>query len=132
MTNASKLEDHAEQLPARPGRRRSLPMKRTVAITALLGVAVLTVGCGGSGAPNASGSPSGGAVARALAYTHCMRSHGVSNFPDPTAGSGGGVTFQGSFDLKSLTYRRRLRPAGRSCRAERRPRRCPPRNLPRR
>jgi len=79
-------------------------MKRTVAISALLGIGVLTAGCGGSSDPGASASSSGGAVARALAYTHCMRSHGVSNFPDPTAGSGGGVTFQGSFNLKSPTY----------------------------
>ena len=79
-------------------------MKGMVAITALLGIGVLTAGCGGSSDPDASGSSSGGAVARALAYTHCMRSHGVSNFPDPTAGSDGGVTFQGSFNLKSPTY----------------------------
>jgi hypothetical protein len=104
MTNASMLEDHAEQVPAWPVRRRSLPMKWMVASTALLGLAVLTAGCGGSSAPGASGSSSGGLAAQAVAYTHCMRSHGVSNFPDPTVGSGGGVTFQGSFDLKSPTY----------------------------
>jgi hypothetical protein len=104
MTNASMLEDRAEQLPARPGRRRPLPVKRAVAITALLGIGVLAAGCGGSGAPGASGSSSGGLAAQGVAYTHCMRSHGVSNFPDPTVGSGGGVTFQGSFDLKSPTY----------------------------
>jgi|HubBroStandDraft_2_1064218.scaffolds.fasta_scaffold248449_2 hypothetical protein len=103
MTNASMLEDRAEQLPARPGRRRSLPMKWMVAITALLGIGVLTAGCGGSSAPGASGSSSGGLAAQGVAYTHCMRSHGVSNFPDPTV-SGGGMTFQGSFDLKSPTY----------------------------
>jgi len=34
-----------------------------------------------------------------------MRSHGVSNFPDPTLGPGGGVTFQGSsFNQNSPTY----------------------------
>jgi hypothetical protein len=104
MTNASMLEDRAEQLPARPGRRRPLPMKRMGAITALLGIGVLTAGCGGSSAPGASGSSSGGLAARGIAYTHCMRSHGVSNFPDPTVGSGGDVTFQGSFNLKSPTY----------------------------
>jgi hypothetical protein len=104
MTIASMLEDHAEQVPAWPGRRRSLPMKWMVASTALLGIGVLTAGCGGSSVPGASGSSSGGLAAQAVAYTHCMRGHGVSNFPDPTVGSGGGVTFQGSFDLKSPTY----------------------------
>jgi hypothetical protein len=104
MTNASVLGDHAEQLPDRPGRRRSLPMKRMVAITALLAAAVLTAGCSGSSDPGANGSSSGGLAAQGVAYTRCMRSHGVSNFPDPTVGSGGGVTFQGGFNLKSPTY----------------------------
>lgn len=58
-------------------------------VTAIL--ALLVAGCGGSespaasgGAPNAggsSGSPS------AVAYSACLRSHGVPNFPDP-GGSG--------------------------------------------
>jgi hypothetical protein len=33
-------------------------------------------------------------MAKGLAYSRCMRSHGVSDFPDPTAVSGGGVAFQ--------------------------------------
>ena len=122
MTNASNDEDHAEHLPGRPSRRRSLPIKWMVAITALLGVGVLAAGCGGSSDPgatgSASGSSSGGQAAQGVAYTTCMRSHGVSNFPDPTLGPGGGLTFQGSFDQNSPTYQaaaqacRSLKPGG--------------------
>jgi hypothetical protein len=105
MTNASNFEDHAEHLSSGPGWRRSLPIKWVVAITALLGVGVLAAACGGSTNPGSgTGSSSGGLAAQGVAFTRCMRSHGVSNFPDPTLSSGGGVTFQGSFNLKSPTY----------------------------
>jgi hypothetical protein len=56
----------------------------------LLGVttaaAVLAVACGGSAAPPAG--PASGGPARyqqALAYSECMRAHGVPGFPDPDA-----------------------------------------------
>jgi hypothetical protein len=119
MTNASNHEDHAEHLPGRPSRHRSPPIKWMVAIMALLGVGVLAAGCGGSSDPgSASGSSSGGQAAQGVAYTTCMRSHGVSNFPDPTLGPGGGMTFQGSFDQNSPPYQaaaqtcRSLKPGG--------------------
>ncbi len=108
MTNTPSLENHAEHLHGRPRWRRLLAIKWMVAITALLGVGVLAAGCGGSSNPAATGSASttssGGQVAQGVAYTRCMRSHGVSNFPDPTLDSGGGVTFQGTFNQKSPTY----------------------------
>jgi hypothetical protein len=49
-------------------------------------VAVLATACGG-GAPSPDGSVSGGPARyqQALAYSDCMRSHGVPNFPDPDA-----------------------------------------------
>jgi len=48
---------------------------------------VLLAGCGGSpsssgGSPGAGGSTSSPS---AVAYSACMRSHGIPNFPDPTA-----------------------------------------------
>jgi hypothetical protein len=122
MTNAFNLEDHAKHLPRGSGWRRSFPIKWLVAITALLGVGLLAAACGNSGDPTSKGSSStsssGGQVAQGVAYTSCMRSHGVSNFPDPTLSSGGGVTFQGSFNQNSPTYQsadqacRSLRPGG--------------------
>lgn len=48
---------------------------------------LLLAGCGGGGSGSADTSTSGGATAsQTLAYTHCMRSHGVATFPDPTSG----------------------------------------------
>jgi hypothetical protein len=61
----------------RPMRRRWLPM---IAVAALV-----PAGCGGS--PSSSGgSPGRGRVAdspSAIAYSACMRAHGVPDFPDP-------------------------------------------------
>jgi hypothetical protein len=36
-----------------------------------------------------------GAQVASLLFSRCMRSHGVPDFPDPTAGSGGGIEFGG-------------------------------------
>jgi hypothetical protein len=55
-----------------------------VAVTAA--AAVLVAACGGSAAPPAG--PAAGGSARyqqALAYSRCMRGHGVPDFPDPDA-----------------------------------------------
>jgi hypothetical protein len=55
--------------------------RRWLAVAAAAGV--LVAGCGGGGGSN---SPSGGGTKKsALAYSQCMRSHGVSDFPDPNA-----------------------------------------------
>ena len=66
------------------GRRRLSGLAVTAA-----GLAVLAAGCGGSSSPRAAG-----AETSALAYTQCMRSHGVHDFPDPTQVPGGGIGFQ--------------------------------------
>ena len=69
--------------------------RQTGAVAA--GAALLLAACGGSSgstnavgatteSPNSSSSPVG--------LSRCMRAHGVTNFPDPTAGSGG-VGFPG-------------------------------------
>ena len=64
------------------------------AILAIAGLALLVPACGG-GSPSSTGSARPPAAAgsvstpSAVAYSHCMRSHGVPNFPDP--GSGGVV-----------------------------------------
>jgi hypothetical protein len=65
----------------------------TAAILAV-GVAVAACGSGPStpggatGSSTAGGGPSADGSSRLLAYSSCMRSHGVPNFPDP-ASSGG-------------------------------------------
>jgi hypothetical protein len=70
----------------RPVRRQGL------AVAALLAVAVLVLaGCGSNPSTTGSGGPPtrSSSSASAVAYSVCMRSHGVANFPDP--GSGGQV-----------------------------------------
>jgi hypothetical protein len=63
--------------------RRSWGALRTARISvALVLVALLMAGCGGGGSPG--GGASTGAPS-AVAYSACMRSHGVPNFPDPSS-----------------------------------------------
>lgn len=86
-------------------------------------------GGGGSGGPQAAQSaqnacrhllPNGGqpsqaqqakALQLALKYTQCMRSHGVPNFPDPSAPSNGGpigftITNGSDINPQSATYQK--------------------------
>ena len=61
---------------------------RVAAITlALAGVACLAAACS-----SPAGKSSPGPGAQALAYSKCMRSHGVPDFPDPKISSNGGGT----------------------------------------
>ena len=90
MTRASDHLDRAEHGPRGPGRRGSFPVKSTVA---MLGLAVLAAGCGGSNNPSAAGSGPD-QMAQGVAYARCMRSHGISDFPDPTTSPGGRVAIQ--------------------------------------
>jgi hypothetical protein len=72
-------------------------MKRygLVLVTSLTG-ALLTVGCSsgsrgpavpslGSSTPRGTSSPTGSPRDRALAYSQCMRTHGIKDFPDPSS-----------------------------------------------
>lgn len=72
-------------LSARHRRRRhQLPGVALIAITVLA-----LAGCGGRTSPVGTGSSRAGGSASspsAVAYSACMRSHGVPNFPDPTTG----------------------------------------------
>ena len=60
---------------------------RVAAIVATV-LALAAVACGGTGSPVAGGggSPASAASAGAVAYSACMRSHGVPNYPDPSHG----------------------------------------------
>lgn len=52
-------------------------------------VCSLAIAACGSSASNSSSTPAfAAAQASALAFTHCMRSHAVPNFPDPSPGGG--------------------------------------------
>jgi hypothetical protein len=72
----------------RPARRA--PARTAIAIIGTAALVLLNAACGGSGSSTGSVSPIGGGSTRspsAVAYSACMRSHGVPNFPDPD-GSG--------------------------------------------
>lgn len=64
---------------------------RTVLVVAAL--VVLVTACSRPGAQTPTQNRQQQAEARALAYSKCMRAHGVPNYPDPTT-SGGGVGIQ--------------------------------------
>ena len=61
------------------------PLAATLAGTALLAAACNSGGSSGQGA--------GSQYQRALTYSHCMRAHGVADFPDPNPGPGGTLVY---------------------------------------
>lgn len=63
------------------GFRRPLIPTSAVAVAA---VSLLTAGCGG-GSSTTAATPAQNGLVR---YSHCMHSHGVPNFPDPTSSGG--------------------------------------------
>lgn len=75
-----------------PAQRTSGPNRRWQAYTfAMVACALALAACGSEHRPN---SPRASSYARGVKYSDCMRSHGVSNFPDPAAGGG--------FDIRAL------------------------------
>jgi hypothetical protein len=72
-----------------PGSVRPARFRPLLAAAVLASVALLTAACGGGSASAAGSSGTGQVrVAQALAFAHCMRSHGVPNFPDPDSSGG--------------------------------------------
>jgi hypothetical protein len=63
--------------------RRIRPRRAAAALlaTLLAGIALLAAACGGGSAGSTGSSP----YAKALAYSQCMRSNGVANYPSPNA-----------------------------------------------
>jgi len=81
-----------------------------VGTVATVAVVLFAAACGGgsgsrspnvahvaASAPSGTPSPHGSASGDAVAYSRCMRSHGVPNYPDP--GSDGGLPKTGAKDL---------------------------------
>jgi hypothetical protein len=60
-----------------------------------LGASTTTVALTGNGSSGAA------SLAQAEAYATCMRSHGVTDFPDPTPAPGGGVGFRFGLSAKA-------------------------------
>ena len=74
------------------GSRGRSPLRRLGVPAAAAAVALLAAACGGGGDP--SGGSHETTYQKELAFSECMRAHGVGNFPDP--GSNGVITMQGS------------------------------------
>jgi hypothetical protein len=71
-----------------------MSMLKPFCLTAALMVITLVLAACGSSSP---GTGSGNTdYSRALAFSNCMRGHGVPNFPDPKAGGNGGIEIQAS------------------------------------
>jgi hypothetical protein len=60
-----------------------LSLRRLLAGSGIAALAVLAAGCGGSSSP--SGTRMSAQVSNALAFSRCMRAHGVPGFPDPAS-----------------------------------------------
>jgi len=57
---------------------------RVVAVTIAMTAALLAAGCSSPSSTTSASTPSAGStVAQAVAYTQCMRSHGVPEYPEP-------------------------------------------------
>jgi hypothetical protein len=78
MSDSTRAIRRARQALPRPAEIAAAAVATTV-------LALLAVACGGSNSPRATGrgSPGNSASASAVAYSACMRSHGVPNYPDP-------------------------------------------------
>lgn len=64
---------------------RDTTNRRAGLYAALVALALFAAACGGSNSPGVAGggSPGNFASASAVAYSACMRSHGVPEYPDP-------------------------------------------------
>ena len=74
-------------------------MARRIAI--VLGCGLLIAACGSSGGPTASANTG---YSQALAFAKCMRSRGVSGFPDPGTGGAISLTPDSGFDLAAPAF----------------------------
>jgi hypothetical protein len=103
------------------GRRRWCRPRRAGVLAVTAGLVLLTAACGGSpsstgsgSSPNAGGSASPQASSSsALAFSRCMRSHGVPNFPDPPPSFNG--KFPGSSPQQLGVSESRIRAATGAC-----------------
>jgi hypothetical protein len=83
-----------------------------VVISATAGLVLLAAGCGSDsgGSPNAGGT---GSSSKLVAYSQCMRSHGIPNFPDPA--SSGGIPKQGAVSAQRAVSNAQAQAAAKDC-----------------
>jgi hypothetical protein len=86
-------------------------------LAVLLASAVLIAGCGGTSSPNGSAKPGAATsdfAGKVVAFAVCIRSHGLSSYPDPQVSQSGG---HGSIKLSpgGLAGTPAFRSASRAC-----------------
>jgi hypothetical protein len=108
------MDDSASREPGpRPPWPRAV---RTAAALTVTAAALLTVACGGPSSAGSGGSPGSGGPPNSpmpVAYSRCMRSHGIPNFPDPD--SNGQISKDAILQLRVSSSR--LQAAQRACQA---------------
>jgi hypothetical protein len=94
-------------------------LRRATTVTmALLGLVLILAGCGGSKSPaGAGGASSSAELAKFEGYARCMRSHGISDFPDPSTSGGVGITLNGGRRSDLDPNNPRFKTANRACRS---------------
>lgn len=85
-------------LPMHP----SSPCRRLWFAAAIIGCTLAITACGTS---DSKSSHTGSGGSGFLAFSECMRSHGVSNFPDPSAGGGIKVAQGGNITPNSPAFK---------------------------
>ena len=78
---------------ARPHSPRFRASRTTHLIAAVTAGALLIAGCGGSSSPSSSARPAAATTdfaGKVVAFAVCMRSHGLSSYPDPQVFQSGG------------------------------------------
>ena len=74
------------------GRRRARPRRAGLLAAALACLALVAAACSSPASPGTGAGPAGGSNEHsALAFSRCMRAHGITGFPDPDS--------QGNFAL---------------------------------
>jgi hypothetical protein len=99
------------------GRERRAWLRRVVALAVLLAAVLCLAACGGGSAgpgvasggsststtASSGGTPSGSTYDKVLAYSRCMRAHGIADFPDPS--QNGPAPGQAGIDTSSARFR---------------------------
>jgi hypothetical protein len=94
---------------ARPSSTPSRRHRRVLAVLAGAG-AVLAIAACGSSSSNPTGATNPTGASSPIGLSKCMRAHGLSNFPDPTAGPGGegfngiGLSPDGSLTVDGISF----------------------------
>ena len=85
----------------RSGRRRARPRQAGLLAAALACLALLAAACSSSPSSGTGAAPASGSARHSeLAFSRCMRAHGITAFPDPNSQGGIALSPQPGGDLE--------------------------------